>query len=53
MEQIKHSDIKTLEDYKLYQRQKSRRWYLKNREKKKKYQLDRYYKSKEQLLANQ
>ena len=46
MELIKASDCKTLEEYRAYQRQKSKIWYQNNREKKIKYQLDRYYNSK-------
>ena len=46
MELIKSSDCKTLEEYRAYQRQKSKIWYQNNREKKIKYQLDRYYNSK-------
>ena len=34
METIKASDCKTLEEYRAYQRQKSKLWYQKNREKK-------------------
>lgn len=46
MELIKHSEIKSLEDYKLYKKQQSKLWYQKNREKKIQYQKDRYYNSK-------
>lgn len=46
MELIKASECKTLEEYRAYQRQKSKIWYQNNREKKIKYQLDRYYNSK-------
>lgn len=47
MEEIKipnHKDIKTLQDLREYQKQVSKRWYQKNREKKIAYQLDRYHK---------
>ena len=40
---IKHSEIKTLDDYKLYRKQQAKKWYEANKEKKKKYQRDRYY----------
>ena len=46
MELIKASDCKTLEEYRAYQRQKSKLWYQNNREKKIQYQKDRYYNSK-------
>ena len=46
METIKASDCKTLEEYRAYQRQKSKIWYKNNREKKIQYQKDRYYNSK-------
>lgn len=46
MELIKASECKTLEEYRMYHKQQSRLWYEKNREKKIKYQLDRYYNSK-------
>ena len=46
METIKASDCKTLEEYRAYQRQKSKLWYQNNREKKIQYQKDRYYNSK-------
>ncbi|MBP3931427.1 MAG: hypothetical protein J6D47_17915 [Peptostreptococcaceae bacterium] len=46
MELIKASDCKTLEEYRAYQRQKSKIWYQNNREKKIQYQKDRYYNSK-------
>lgn len=46
MELIKASDCTTLEEYRAYIRQNSKLWYQKNREKKIKYQLDRYYNSK-------
>ena len=46
METIKASDCKTLEEYRAYQRQKSKLWYKNNREKKIQYQKDRYYNSK-------
>ena len=46
METIKASDCKTLEEYRAYQRQKSKIWYQNNREKKIQYQKDRYYNSK-------
>ena len=42
MEMIKHSEIQTIEDYKRYRKQISRRWYEANKEKKKQYQRDRY-----------
>ena len=41
MEIIKASDCKTLEEYRAYQRQKSKIWYQNNREKKIKYQKNR------------
>lgn len=47
MELIKHSEIKTLEEYRAYLRQQSRLWYQKNKEKKKQYQRDRYYSLKQ------
>ena len=50
---IKHSEIKTLEDYILYTKQKSKRWYEANKEKKLQYQKDRYYKIKQQNSENQ
>ncbi len=43
MEMIKHSEIQTIEDYKRYRKQISKRWYEANKEKKKQYQRDRYY----------
>ena len=43
MEMIKHSEIQTIEDYKLYRKYISKRWYEANKEKKKQYQRDRYY----------
>ena len=46
MELIKHSEIKTLEEYKAYQKQQCKLWYKKNREKKIQYQKDRYYNNK-------
>lgn len=46
MELIKASECTTLEEYREYQRQQSRLWYQRNREKKKEYQLKRYYNSK-------
>lgn len=46
MELIKPDQCKTLEEYRAYQRQQSRLWYQKNREKKIKYQQDRYYSKK-------
>ena len=46
MEMIKHSEIQTIEDYKRYRKQISRRWYEANKEKKKQYQRDRYYNNK-------
>lgn len=46
METIKASDCKTLEEYRAYQRQKSKLWYQNNREKKIQYQKDRYYNTK-------
>ena len=46
METIKASDCKTLEEYRAYQRQKSKIQYKNNREKKIQYQKDRYYNSK-------
>ena len=51
MELIKHSEIKSLEDYKLYKKQQFKIWYKKNREKKIKYQMDRYYNSKKPSQA--
>ena len=43
MELIKHSEMKTIEDYRKYTRQQNKLWYMKNREKKIQYQKDRYY----------
>ena len=43
MEMIKHSEIQTIEDYKLYKKYISKCWYEANKEKKKQYQRDRYY----------
>lgn len=46
MELIKSSDCTTLEEYRAYQRQQSKLWYQKNRDRKKQYQRDRYYNMK-------
>ena len=43
MEKIQHKDIKTIEEYKEYKRQKAREWYLRNKEKKDQYSRDYYY----------
>lgn len=43
MELIKHSELKTIEDYKAYRKQQNKLWYMKNRERKIQYQRDRYY----------
>lgn len=46
MELIKYSEIKTLEEYKQYNRQRYRLWYQANKEKKLQYNKDYYYNSK-------
>ncbi|MDU4935181.1 MAG: hypothetical protein E6X43_07630 [Peptostreptococcaceae bacterium] len=46
MEVIEYSQIKTLEEYKKYNRQKARLWYQANREKKLQYNKDYYYSKK-------
>ena len=50
-------EFKTLEEFREYQREVSRKWYQDNREKKLKYQKDRYYSNKtrqqEALESNQ
>lgn len=51
MKEIKHSEIKTLEDYKTYTRQNSKKWYQANKEKKKQYQRDRYYSLKSKVVT--
>ena len=43
MKIIQHKDIKTLEEYKEYNKQKAREWYLRNKEKKDQYSRDYYY----------
>lgn len=48
-----YKDIKTLEEFREYQRAVAKRWYQKNKEKKKAYQLERYYKKISELKANQ
>lgn len=49
MELIKKEDIKTLEDFRAYQRQQNKIWYQANKEYKKEYQK-KYYNNKK---ANQ
>lgn len=46
MNLIKYSEITTVEEYKAYLRQQSKIWYQNNKERKKQYQRDRYYNSK-------
>lgn len=46
MELIEYKDIKTLEDYKKYNRQRYKIWYQANKEKKSQYNKDYYYNSK-------
>ena len=41
-------EFKTLEEYREHQRELSRNWYKRNREKKCQYQKERYYKLKAQ-----
>ena len=43
MQQIQHKDIKTIEEYKEYKRQKAREWYKRNKERKDQYSKDYYY----------
>ena len=43
LKEIKYKDIQTLEEYKEYNRQKSREWYKRNKEKKDQYSKDYYY----------
>ena len=43
MGKIQHKDIKTIDEYKEYKRQKAREWYQRNKEKKDKYSKDYYY----------
>lgn len=43
MENIKFGEITNLEEYRAYNRKKSKEWYKNNREKKLKYQRERYY----------
>lgn len=43
MQQIQHKDIKTIEEYKEYKRQKAREWYKRNKERKDQYSRDYYY----------
>lgn len=45
---IKHSEIKTLEDYKLYKKQKAREYYLAHAEEIKARRKERYYNMKQQ-----
>lgn len=40
---IKHSEIKTLEDYKMYKKQKAREYYLAHAEEIKQRRKERYY----------
>ena len=53
MNLIKYSEITTVEEYKAYLRQQSRIWYQNNKERKKQYQRDRYYNSKNKELNKQ
>lgn len=46
-------EFTTLEEYREYQRERSRAWYQKNRERKIAYQKARYYNLKSQKEANQ
>ena len=43
---MEYSKIQTFEEYKEYNRQRAKNWYERNREKKLKYQKDRYYNMK-------
>ena len=45
---IKHSEIKTLEDYKLYKKQEAREYYLAHAEEIKARRRERYYNMKNQ-----
>lgn len=51
--QNKEYKFKTLEEYRAYQREKSKEWYRKNRERKIAYQKARYYNLKKQKETNQ
>lgn len=42
-------EFKTVEEYREYHREASKKWYQANREKKIKYQLDRYYNGKNNI----
>ena len=43
---MKYNEIQTFEEYKEYNRQRAKDWYERNRDKKLKYQKDRYYNMK-------
>lgn len=43
MKKIEHKDIKTIEDYRKYQSQTYKAWYLKNKDKKREYNQKYYY----------
>lgn len=46
MNTIEHKDIKTIDEYKAYKRQKAKQWYEKNKDKKKEYGRNYYYQNK-------
>lgn len=49
---IKYKDITTIEEYKEYNRKMYNEWYKKNRERKKEYQRNYYYKKKLEKLQS-